>query len=74
VSDIFSILPHGVAVEASICIGWDLLGWSQSTTTGGTLREEVDLKPFVSGNNGSLAETDPEMHTMYTKNETQMKK
>ena len=32
--DIFSILPHGVGVEASFSLGRDVIGWRQSKTTG----------------------------------------
>ena len=37
-SDIFSILPHGVGVEASISDGRDVIGWRYSKTSGVTLR------------------------------------
>jgi len=40
VSDIFSIIPHGVGVEASFSLGRDVIGWRQSKTTGETLREK----------------------------------
>jgi hypothetical protein len=32
-SDIFSIIPHGVGVEASVSFGQDIIGWRQSKTT-----------------------------------------
>jgi len=36
--NIFSIIPHGVRVEASFSLGRDGIGWRQSNTTGETLR------------------------------------
>jgi len=32
--NIFSIIPHGVRVEASFSLGRDNIGWRQSKTTG----------------------------------------
>ena len=45
--DIFSIIPHGVAVEASFSLGRDAIGWRQSKTTGETLREIVIVRQFA---------------------------
>jgi len=42
--DIFSIIPHGVGVEASFSLGRDVIGWRQSTTTGETLGEQVVVR------------------------------
>jgi len=42
--DIFSIIPHGVRVEASFSLGQDVIGWRQSKTTGETLRENVVVR------------------------------
>jgi hypothetical protein len=42
--DIFSIIPHGVGVEASFSLGQDMIGWRQSKTTGGTLCENVVVR------------------------------
>jgi len=41
---IFSIIPHGVGVEASFSLGRDVIGWRQSNTTGKTLREKVVVR------------------------------
>jgi len=41
---IFSIIPHGVGVEASFSLGRDVVGWRQSKTTGKTLREKVIIR------------------------------
>jgi len=45
--DIFSIIPHGVGVEASFSLGRDVIGWRQSKTTGGTLCEQVVVRKFA---------------------------
>jgi len=71
--DIFSIIPHGVGVEASFSVGRDAIGWRQSKTTGQTLREKVVVRPFARANNGMLAGTDPELDTINTENNSEMK-
>jgi hypothetical protein len=45
--DIFSIIPHGVGVEASVSLGRDVIGWRQSKTTGETVREKVVVRQFA---------------------------
>jgi hypothetical protein len=72
--DIFSIIPHGVGVEASFSLGRDVIGWRQSKTTGETLREKVVVRQFARANNGILAGTDPALDTMNTENDLEMKK
>jgi hypothetical protein len=67
--DIFSIIPHGVRVEASVSLGRDVIGWRQSKTTGETLREKVVVRPFARANNGILAGTDPELNNVNTEND-----
>jgi hypothetical protein len=42
--DIFSIIPHGVGVEARFSLGRHVIGWRQSKTTGETLREYVVVR------------------------------
>jgi hypothetical protein len=74
VHDIFSIIPHGVGVEASFSFGQDVIGWRQSKTTGETLREKVIVRQFARANNGILADTDPELDTMNTDKDSEMKK
>jgi len=72
---IFSIIPHGVGVEASFSLGQDLIGWRQSTTTTGkTLHEEVVVRQFAQANNGILAGADPALDTRNTQNDSEMKK
>jgi len=72
--DIFSNIPHGVGVEASFSLGRDVVGWRQSKTTGETLRKEVVVRQFARANNGILAGTDPELDTMSTESDSEMKK
>jgi len=72
--DILSIIPDGVAVEASISLGRDVIGWRQSKTTGETLHEKVVVRQFAQANNGILACADPELDTMNTESDTEMKK
>jgi len=71
--DIFSIIPHGVGVEASFSLGRDVIGWRQSKTTGETLREKVVVRQFARANNGILAGTDREFDTPHTENDSEMK-
>jgi len=72
--NIFSIIPHGVRVDASYSIGQDDSGWRQSKTTAETLREKVVVRQFVGGNNGICTGTDPELDTTNTENDLEMKK
>jgi len=72
--DIFSIISHGVGVEASFSHGQDVIGWRQSKTTGGTLHEKVVVTQFARANNGILAGTDPELDTTNTENDSEMNK
>jgi len=72
--DIFSIIPHGVRVEASFYLGRDVIGWRQSKTTGETLRKKVIVRQFTQANTGILAGDDPELDTTNTENDSEMKK
>jgi len=72
--DIFSIIPHGVGVEASFSLGWDVIAWRQSKTTGETLREKDVERQFTRANHRILAGTDPELDTTNTGNDTEMMK
>jgi len=71
--DIFSIIPHGIGVEASFSLGWDVIGWRQSKTTGENLREEVVVRQFARANKGTLAGTDPELDAKNIENDSEMK-
>jgi len=72
--DIFSIIPHGVRVEASFSLGQDVIGWRQSKAIGETLCEKVVVRQFARSNNRILAGTDPELDTTNIKNDLEMKK
>jgi len=72
--NIFSIILHGVRVEATLSLGRDLIGWRQSKTTGETLRNKVVVRQLAQANDGILAGADPELDTMNTENEKEMKK
>jgi len=72
--DILSLIPHGVGVEACFSIGRDVIGWSQSKTTGDTLHEKVVVRQFARANNGILAGAHPELDTMTTENDSELKK
>jgi len=72
--DIFSMIPHGVGVEASFSLGQDVIGWRQSKTTGEPLHKKVVVRQFARANNGILAGTDPELDTTNTENNSEMKK
>jgi len=45
--NIFSLIPHGVGVEASFSLGRDVIGWRQSKTTHKTLHEKVVVRQFA---------------------------
>jgi len=72
--DIFSIIPHGVGVEASFSLWRDEIGWRQSKTTGVTFREKVIVRQFARANNGLLAGDDPVLDSNSTDNNIEMKR
>jgi len=72
--DIFSIIWHGVEVEASFSLGHDVVRWRQSKTTGKTLLEKVVVRQFTRANNEILPGADPELDTTNTENNSEMKK
>jgi len=72
--DIFSIIPHGVGVEATLSLGRDVIGCRQSKTTGETLRERVIVRQFARANNVILAGIGSEWDTMNKENDSEMKK
>jgi len=67
-------MPQGVGVESSFSLGWDVKGWRQSSTTGGTLHDKVIARQFAQANNGILAGADPALDTANTDNYLDMKK
>jgi len=70
--DIFSIIPHGVGVEASCSLGRDDIGWRHSTTTGLTLCEKLVVTHLARANMWILVGTDPELDTTNTENDSEM--
>ena len=72
--DIFSIIPHGVGVEASVSLGRDVIGWRQSKTTGETLRENVVVRQYAQATSGLLAGNDPVLDPNSTDNDMELKR
>jgi len=62
--NIFSIIQHGVGVEAGFSLGQVVISLRQSKTTGETLPEKVVARQFKPANNGLLAGDDRVLHTM----------
>ena len=56
--DVFSVIPHGVGVEASFSLGQDVAGWRQCRTSGDTLQKKVVVRQFAFSNPGLLAGAD----------------
>jgi hypothetical protein len=72
--EIFSIMPHGVGVEASFSLGRDVIGWKQSKTTGQTLSEKVVVHQFARSNAGLLAADILITHPLDPDNDAEIKK
>jgi len=72
--DIFSIIPHGVRVEASSTLGRDVIRWWQSNTTGGTLCKMVVVRQFARANHGLLAGYDPVLNPTSTDKDMEMRR
>jgi len=72
--NIFSILAHGVGVEASFSLGRDVIGWRQKITTNKTLREKVGVSQYARANNGILAADDPVLDRLETDNNLELKR
>jgi hypothetical protein len=70
----FSIIPHGVGVEASFSFGRDVIGWTKSNTIAETLGEKVVVRQFARAHNWILAATDPELDITNTENHSKIKK
>jgi len=70
--DIFSIIPHGVGVEASDSIWQDVIGWRESKITGETLCENIIVRLFVAINNRILPGDNPVSDTTNTENDSDM--
>ena len=72
--DVFSIIPHGVGVDAGFSLGRDAIGWRQSKTTGETLHEKVVVSQFTRANSGLLAGDDPVLDPNSTDNNMELKR
>ena len=71
--NIFSIIPHAVAVGASFCLCRDVISWRQSTTPGETLCEKVVVRQHTQANKVILAVADPLLDITNTENNSDMK-
>jgi len=69
----FSIIPHGVGVEASFSNGRDVIGWRQSKTTSEMLWEEVITWQFARANNRILADNCTALETGETEDDLEFK-
>jgi len=72
--DIFSMIPHGVGVDASFSLARDVIGWRPSKTTGKTIREKVVVRQCSRGSNRILASNCPKSDPTNTENDSEMKK
>jgi len=72
--DIRPIIPHGVGVEASFSLGWDVIGWSQWKTTSEIFREKDVVRQFARGNHRIFAGDDPAFHRSETDNHLELKR
>ena len=70
--DIFSIIPHGVGVEASCSLCRHVTGWRQSKTTGKTIREKVAVGQFAGANNWISRGADPLLDSTDTQNDMEI--
>jgi hypothetical protein len=60
--DIFSIIPHGVGLEARFSLGRVVIGWRQSKPRGETFRKKFVVKQFARANSRMLVGTNPELN------------
>ena len=72
--EIFSFMPHGVGVEASVSLGRDVIGGKQSKATSETLRETVVVRQFAPVNSGLLAGDHPVLDPDSTDNDMEMRR
>jgi len=72
--DIYSIIPHGVGVEASFSPGRAIIGWRQSETSSETLEEKVSVPLFAQANNSILEGSYTALDTTQTENELELKR
>jgi len=72
--NIFPLIPDGVAVEARVSPGRDIIGCGQSKTSGETLPEHVIVRQFAWVNSGILASDYTALDTMESENYLELKK
>jgi len=70
--DMFSIIPHGVGVEAGMSLGRVIIGRRQSKSSGGMLWEKVVVRQFPGGNKASWAGDCPACGNMETENDLEL--
>ena len=61
-------------MEASFSPGRDVIGWRQSEPNTRTACEEVVVSKFARANNGIFAVADPQLNTLSTEHDTEMRK
>ena len=70
--NLFSIIPHGVRVEACFSLGQVLIGWRQSKPIGETLCQKVVVRQYARADNGILAGIDSVLHTTEAANDIEL--
>jgi len=70
-SDIISIIPHAVGVEASFTLGRYVIGWSQWKTTGETLHEKVVVSQLATAINRISAGDEPVLDRTNPENDSE---
>jgi len=74
VGDMFSIIPHGIGVEASYSLRHHIIICTQSKTTGKTLRGHVLVMQFAQANNRILPGDYTALDTTQTENNLELKR
>jgi hypothetical protein len=71
---IFFIITHVVRVEASVSLGRDHVGWSQSKTTEKALRDNVFDRQYAPGNDSRMAADDSVSDPTKAENDIELKR
>jgi hypothetical protein len=69
--NIFSIVPHGVRLEASFSLREDVISWRQSNPTGKTIHEKVIARKCAQTNDSSWASGNPVSDKTNTENSSE---
>jgi len=72
--NIFSIIPHGDRVEASVSLWQDMIGWMHSKITSEILLETVVVMQFTWANTGLLAADDAVLDATNPDNDLEIKR